>query len=78
MGDSKAVGTMAGFAKDIGDYARNEVKRGSYMDRKTAELWAAYTGFEFDPHTVKIMCELRGIVEDDAVTRSLMKEDNDD
>ena len=52
--------------------------RGSYMDRKTAELWTAYTGHEFDPHTVKIMCELREIVEDDAITRSLMKEDDDD
>ena len=78
MGDSKAVRSMAGLVKDLGDSIGKEVKRGSYMDRKTAELWAAYTGFEFDPHTVKIMCELRGIVEDDAVTRSLMKEDNDD
>lgn len=76
--DMKIEETPDGFAVDIGNAAREEIQRVSYKDRKTAELWTAYTGYAFDPHTVKIMCELRDIVEGDAVTRSLMKEDEDE
>ena len=48
------------------------VDRGSYIDSKTADIWSAYTGYKFDSHTVKVMCELRDTVEKDSMVRSLI------
>ena len=57
--------------KRISDKIFN-VDRGSYIDSKTADIWSAYTGYKFDPHTVKVMCELRDILEKDSMVRSLI------
>lgn len=48
------------------------VDRGSYIDSKTADIWSAYTGYKFDSHTVKVMCELRDTLEKDSMVRSLI------
>ena len=50
------------------------VERGSYVDSKTADIWSAYTGYKFDSHTVKVMCELRDTVEKDGMVRSLISD----
>ncbi len=67
----------AGFEEDTENHAKTEMRKGSYEDRLTAALWKAYTGYDFDPHTVKIMCELRGVAAEDAITRALMEDDEE-
>lgn len=59
--------------KRISDKIFN-VDRGSYIDSKTADIWSAYTGYKFDSHTVRVMCELRDTVEKDGMVRSLISD----
>lgn len=70
---------LAGWLEELQSIKRTSdkifnVDRGSYIDSKTADIWSAYTGYEFDSHTVKVMCELRDTVEKDDMVRSLIND----